>query len=302
MGTDWKWVAVDRAVQEAFADSRVQEDPPRTPEDWEGLAATVTDHLCAMGVVALEGDRPDAVRRRLQALAEEMRRELSGVADIRAEGPVVELRPKNERAVGVVWFDTGEELQVQTLGGGSGGRWELGRDEADAAFVEEAARAVVAGQVREVFGARRSAVTLTLADGRTASETGYGPGLSGCLPSFGWRRRGRVVQYEPYRLPVLAEDEDVAEEEVLGQSDFCRLVEQQLHHENPRLTVSVHVERQHFVIRMTRGQAVPRTWRWPVDEGPYDPELTQAWTRRRARYLAVLAAEDNTDYVHAIVG
>ncbi|HEU0102228.1 MAG TPA: hypothetical protein VFR07_07900 [Mycobacteriales bacterium] len=143
-------------------------------------------------------DQSDAVRQRLESLASEMQRELAGVADIeRYEPHWVELQPRNERAIGVVWFDTGDELQIQTLGGGSGGRWELGRDENDAAFVEDAVRAVVAGRVLEVFGKKRSAVTLTLVDGSTATETGYGVG-SGCVPSFGWRRRGRSVQYEPY--------------------------------------------------------------------------------------------------------
>lgn len=75
----------------------------------------------------------------------------------------------------------------------------VGRTEADAVFLEEAVQAVVAGRVTEVFAVKRSAVTLTLVDGSTETATGYGPGLSGCRPSLGWRRRGRVVQYEPYR-------------------------------------------------------------------------------------------------------
>lgn len=144
-------------------------------------------------------DQPDAVRQRLEALRRELQRELAEVARVEGDqSGSVELRPTNDRAVAVAWSDWGNELQVETLGG-VGGRWELGREEADVAFVEEAVRAAVDGRVHEVFGENRSTVTLTLSDGSTATATGYGSGLSGCLPSLGWRRRGRTVQYEPYR-------------------------------------------------------------------------------------------------------
>ncbi len=140
---------------------------------------------------------PDAIRQRLEALAEQMEQDLAGFAEVRRSEPhFVELTPRNERAVGVIWFDTGDELQVETVGE-RGGRWELGRTEADAAFVEEVVRAVVAGRVTEVFAPNRSAVTVTFADGSADTETGYGPG--GLLPLPGWRRRGRRVQYEPYQ-------------------------------------------------------------------------------------------------------
>lgn len=61
----------------------------------------------------------------MDALAAEMQRDLAEVAEVRWTEPhAVELVPKNERAVGVAWFDTGDELQIETLGG-IGGRWEL---------------------------------------------------------------------------------------------------------------------------------------------------------------------------------
>jgi hypothetical protein len=127
-----------------------------------------------------------------------MQRDLADVAEVGWEDPQwITLVPRNERALAVTWFDTGDELQVETLGG-EGGRWELPRDDANAAFVEDIVRAVVAGRVTEVVGEKRSAVTVTFADGMTDTETGYGFN-SGCLPMFGWKRRGRVVRYEPYR-------------------------------------------------------------------------------------------------------
>lgn len=126
-----------------------------------------------------------------------MERDLAEVAEVRRTDPhLVELAPRNERSVGVVWFDTGDELQVETLGD-RGGRWELDRTEADAEFLEGVVRAAVAGRVTEVFGPKRSAVTVTFEDGTTDTEVGYGPGA--WLPSPGWRRRGRRVQYEPYQ-------------------------------------------------------------------------------------------------------
>jgi hypothetical protein len=44
---DKQWVAIEAVVQQAFEDKAVLESPPRTPEDWMWLAATITDHLCA---------------------------------------------------------------------------------------------------------------------------------------------------------------------------------------------------------------------------------------------------------------
>ena len=47
VATDERWVAVERVVQDALRDKRVLENPPRTPDDWMWLAATISDHLCA---------------------------------------------------------------------------------------------------------------------------------------------------------------------------------------------------------------------------------------------------------------
>lgn len=143
--------------------------------------------------------QPDAIRRRLEALAREMQRDLADVAEVQWEEPhSISLLPSNRRALPVLWFDTGDDLQVETIGG-PGGRWELPRDEAHAEFLEGIVRAVVAGHVTEVFGENRSPVTVTFPDGTTDTVTVYGVG-SGCRPMFGWKWRGRVVRYEPYRV------------------------------------------------------------------------------------------------------
>lgn len=107
------------------------------------------------------------------------------------------MTPRKEGALALYWFDTGEELQVET-GGGLGGRWELGRSEEDAAYLEDIVRSVIAGQVVEVSGpGDRSRVTVTLSDGTKDAETGY-VGLSGCLPRPGWKRLGRHIRYQPW--------------------------------------------------------------------------------------------------------
>ena len=47
MGIDHVWVAIESAVSAAFDDKAVLENPPKTPEEWVWLSATVTDHVCA---------------------------------------------------------------------------------------------------------------------------------------------------------------------------------------------------------------------------------------------------------------
>ncbi len=60
--------------------------------------------------------RPDAIQRRLEALATEMQHDLVDVAEVLWEKPhCITLIPRNERAVAVSWFDTGAELQVETI-------------------------------------------------------------------------------------------------------------------------------------------------------------------------------------------
>ncbi len=92
-------------------------------------------------------------------------------------------------------MDFGESLQIEA--GHVGGRWELDRTMEDVDFIEQVVRAVAAGRVVEVFGPGRSRVEVTFPDGTQAVETG-GVSPRGCLPSPGWVRRGRRVNYAPY--------------------------------------------------------------------------------------------------------
>ena len=92
--------------------------------------------------------------------------------------------------------DFGDEIVVEV--GQFGGRWEIGAEEEDLAFLEDLVRSVIAGRVSEVFAVGRSRVVVTLAEGTQAVETGY-DGPAGCLPLPLWPRWSRKIQYLPYQ-------------------------------------------------------------------------------------------------------
>jgi hypothetical protein len=111
------------------------------------------------------------------------------------EGHVVSAVPANPRSLAFSWIWMGD---VVFQAGRHGGRWELEPTAADLQFLDDVVAAVVAGRVVETFGAKRSAVAFTLADGNVAREVGYEVGLAALIPLPGWRRWGRRIQYEPY--------------------------------------------------------------------------------------------------------
>lgn len=136
----------------------------------------------------------------LAALADDLERTLGDSAVVVRESPAgqaVVVTPVRPDALGIRWFDFGDQLQVQTANG-LGGRWELGREHEDVAFLEDVVRSVVAGRVSEVSAGDRSHVEVTLADGTVAAETGS-VGLRGLLPKPGWKRSSKRVEYAPYR-------------------------------------------------------------------------------------------------------
>lgn len=155
-------------------------------------------------------DAQDPVSDRLEALAAQMKDRFGDAVQVRrtggggrrdghgAVGLDVEMTAPSKDALSVCWFDTGNALQVQ-VGCGPGGRWELGRSPADVNFLQDVVASVVAGRVEQVSGPahNRSRVSVTLADGTQAHETGY-TGPSGCLPRPGWKRRGHRVSYQAW--------------------------------------------------------------------------------------------------------
>jgi hypothetical protein len=143
--------------------------------------------------------RPSGASAHSLRFARTLSGELAGAAEVTiaeiGPGFSVDVMPRRAGARSVSWVDFGGEIVVQV--GEFGGRWEIGGDDEDLAFLEDIVRSVIAGRVSEVFAVARSRVVVTLADGSREAETGY-DGLAGCLPLPLWPRWSRTVQYLPY--------------------------------------------------------------------------------------------------------
>jgi hypothetical protein len=107
----------------------------------------------------------------------------------------VHFYPRRSDALPMTWLLLGDDEVILEAGKGGGGRWELPRTPDGVALLRQLVEGIVAGRVVETFGPRRSCVTVTLADGTQAAETGY----IGWRPVPGWKRRGPTVQYTAYR-------------------------------------------------------------------------------------------------------
>lgn len=107
----------------------------------------------------------------------------------------VDIQPGRPDARGIVLVAAHGWLMFSA--GHIGGQWELDC-EADAEFARDLIASIISGRVEERFGLSRSVVTVTLANGSKQSEIGY-DGLSSLVPQPGWKRRGRRIQYTPYR-------------------------------------------------------------------------------------------------------
>ena len=147
-----------------------------------------------------------AVTARLAELAARYRRELAGVAAVVEEsaeelgGMTVDVVPDRAGSVRMNWIDFGDagDVQVQVEGEGGAVFEGLPRDLAGVDIVEAIVDAVVDGRVKELVGAGRSRVEVTLAGGVVTHVTTYS-GWHWLLPAPGWRRTARVVDYLPYR-------------------------------------------------------------------------------------------------------
>ncbi|HWH01064.1 MAG TPA: hypothetical protein VNV66_17525 [Pilimelia sp.] len=149
-------------------------------------------------------EQPDSDQRRVEPptleLARRLVRELAGAATVEIDsiegGISVTVTPTNPRARAFGWADFSDELVMQV--GDYGGRWQLEAAAGDVALLEDIARSVIAGRVREVLAPGRSAVSVRLADGSVQTETGSEAPV-GCIPMPFWRCWSRSVQYTPYR-------------------------------------------------------------------------------------------------------
>jgi hypothetical protein len=130
-----------------------------------------------------------------------LQEDLSEVAEVRREDlgagiSAVRIDPRNADALPMTWTLLGDVQVILEAGAGAGGRWELTHSPSDMYLLRQVVESIVAGRVEETFGpGRRSAVRVTLADGRTHTSTGQ---LGIWPPAWGWKRRGRKVRYAPY--------------------------------------------------------------------------------------------------------
>jgi hypothetical protein len=146
------------------------------------------------------GGLDDQVSALLDRLAERLRDRTRGGATVQREdvpgtGVAWHVWPDNPRSAAVGWlaWDDGLLLYI----GVGNAQWELEGTAEDVRFVEEVARAVVAGRAVEVAAPGRVRAEVTLADGRVERTTTINAPF-GLLPLPGWRRWGRKVRYEPY--------------------------------------------------------------------------------------------------------
>lgn len=107
-------------------------------------------------------------------------------------GITVGVTPRNPDARAFGWTDFPDEIILGI--GDHGARWDLGAGPEDVALLQDIARSVIAGRVREVFAPGRSAVSVTLVDGSIETEIG-GKAPIGCLPLPFWRRWSRSVHF-----------------------------------------------------------------------------------------------------------
>lgn len=147
-----------------------------------------------------EPDNEQPPRTPTLKIARQLAQELAGVATVEINtingGMSVGVTPRNPDARAFGWTDFSDELVLEV--GDYGGRWELKAVPEDIALLEDIARSVIAGRVREVFAPGRSAISVTLASGSVETEIG-GEAPAGCLPLPFWRRWSRSTQYAPYR-------------------------------------------------------------------------------------------------------
>lgn len=138
----------------------------------------------------------DALNPELDEVVQSLRDRFQNYVEV-SDGPpfTVWVTPKPD-ASPMYLIDMGTEF---VFGVGRGGcRWELEFTQDDLGFFRRVWDAVIAGEIREVFGPARSRVQVTLQD-HTTVQTGQADIPRGCLPVPFWTRNTkRTVQYEPY--------------------------------------------------------------------------------------------------------
>ncbi|TFC06517.1 MULTISPECIES: hypothetical protein [unclassified Cryobacterium] len=155
-------------------------------------------------MVAYEMNSPDRHERELMAELAGYARELAGTFAVVEESalsgdrlPSISVRPNRLDAVAISIV---AEQWLVFAAGTIGGRWELDYNRAsDMQLARDLISSAIAGRVTERFGAFRSLVTITLANGSRTTAVGYEGCVTVFLPQPGWQRWGRYRQYAPYR-------------------------------------------------------------------------------------------------------
>lgn len=141
----------------------------------------------------------------MRALMERYAAELHGRAQLHVvtdeEAERFDLAPHNEHAASVTveHFPTvnGSEISIGFVAGALSPVRSTPDWPGWISWIDEAIAAAVAGRVVVREGPDRRQIDIEMPDGQTYSPTEADFPL-GCLPLPGWRRRARVVRFEPY--------------------------------------------------------------------------------------------------------
>ena len=129
---------------------------------------------------------------------EEFARALSDCARMESEstssGTSYTLTPNNPRSVGVFLWDFGNGAYYIAFDD----EMDPGDDQGvDVEAVEYYVSAAVEGRVRALHGPRRGTIEVRQPDGIVTKTHYYDVGA--WLPKPGWKKRAKVLDYEPYR-------------------------------------------------------------------------------------------------------
>lgn len=107
-----------------------------------------------------------------------------------------ELRPNNPNAVGVEIIGSGRQADWINFTDpmSAPDDWRV-----DTESVDWHIDAAVEGRVRAFHGPSRGIVEVLPSGGGPATRSHYGSGLRSLIPRPGWKRRAKVIEYDPYR-------------------------------------------------------------------------------------------------------
>jgi hypothetical protein len=191
--TDFRW----DGASETEPDDLLPELDPGFTFDRHAYERTIREALRALGI-----DDPIDLRESIAEILgraeERLGYPLPATRTESAGWSMVDIRPSDPGSCPVSLLVSEHEAVVQLTE--LGGRWELGPTPEEITLLVDLLVGVATNGVSEIRAPGRSEVTVTLADGRAASETGHA-GMLGLVPFPGWRRWGGRRRYRPYSAP-----------------------------------------------------------------------------------------------------